>query len=924
MKKILLLPLFLIAFLLSSFPQQGFAQVTVIDFNSEVSAPNGTEIVKQHSVEGFTFASNLTNQYGVGFYNNMGEGGTRALSDNNVVSGALTRWTISRNGGSEFQFRSIYIQEGGFGSSTSGTIRGYKNGNPTGSAKTINFNGVKDYASDPDFYDVDEIRIEATDIYVAIDNFTYGSVFTGPVNAAPVATAPTAPTVQEDAVAVALADNIQITDVNGDNQSVTFTITGGTVSLGTAGITFGGGGNGSSSFTASGTLTAINTALDAATFTPTPNLFGTNAGSISFVSNDGTVNSNTATVTFNISGVNDDPTFTGLPASVTVVEDAINADLSGALSSGTFNDIDAGSNNVTLTLSVNQGTLNYANPFGTGVNITGPGTSTGTFTGTVQNIETYLNINTNVVYTPPANLSGLNAATLTVSANDNGNTGSGGGQTVVLGQIQINITPVNDAPTDIVLSPTSINENVAANSTVGSLTTTDPDAGNSFTYTLVAGTGNTDNGSFSISGANLRITNSPNFEVKNSYSVRIRTTDQGGLFYEETFTITINNVNETPTDIALSANSINENVAANSQVGTFTTTDPDASNTFTYTLVAGAGSTDNASFNISGSSLRITDSPNFEVKNSYSVRIRTTDQGSLSYEKVFTININNVNDAPIVANAIPNQNATEDQAFNFQFALNTFADMDAGAILTYTAQLNGGGALPLWLSFDGATRTFSGTPLNANVGTVSIDVIANDGSGGTITAIFNIVVGATLPVTFNQYSAKLQTDGTVLLTWDTFAEQSNDYFEISKSTDGQNFVVISTIKGNGTTTQRSLYNYTDRTPKSGDNYYKLVQVDLDGAREDLGIRSAKVALANDSKVTIYPNPSTDLVNIVFESGKFTSIELVDLNGRLVQKKVIATQATEITLEVGDLPSSSYLIKLVGNQETIAKVLVVKR
>ena len=178
---------------------------------------------------------------------------------------------------------------------------------------------------------------------------------------------------------------------------------------------------------------------------------------------------------------------------------------------------------------------------------------------------------------------------------------------------------VNEAPTGIALSANAINENVTGNSTVGALSTTDPDLGNTFAYTLVAGTGSTDNASFNISGSNLCITNSPDFETKSSYSIRVRTTDQGSLIYEKVFAITINNVNEAPTDVALSTSAINENVAGNSAVGTLSATDPDAGNTFAYTLVAGTGSTDNASFNISGSNLRIANSPDFETKNSYSV-----------------------------------------------------------------------------------------------------------------------------------------------------------------------------------------------------------------------------------------------------------------------------------------------------------------
>lgn len=98
--------------------------------------------------------------------------------------------------------------------------------------------------------------------------------------------------------------------------------------------------------------------------------------------------------------------------------------------------------------------------------------------------------------------------------------------------------------------------------------------------------------------------------------------------------------------------------------------------------------------------------------------------------------------APTVANPIANQNAVEDAAFNFQFAANTFSDADLGDTLTYNAQLAGGGALPAWLSFDPVTRTFSGTPTNSDVGTVSIDVIADDGNGGSVTDMFDIIVAS--------------------------------------------------------------------------------------------------------------------------------------------------------------------------------------
>jgi hypothetical protein len=269
------------------------------------------------------------------------------------------------------------------------------------------------------------------------------------------------------------------------------------------------------------------------------------------------------------------------------------------------------------------------------------------------------------------------------------------------------VTASNNAPTDIGLSGTTINENVAVNTVVGTLSSVDPDAANTFTYTLVAGTGDTDNASFNISGSDLRIGISPNFEVKSSYSVRIRTQDQGGLAFEKFYTISINNVNETPTDLVLSASSVNENVAVNTTVGTFTSTDPDAANTFTYTLVAGTGDTDNASFNISGSDLRIGISPDFEVKNSYSVRIRTQDQGGLSFEKFFTISINNINETPtdLVLSA---SSINENVAVNTTAGSFSSTDPDAANTFTYTLVAGTGDT-------DNASFNISGSDLRIGV-----------------------------------------------------------------------------------------------------------------------------------------------------------------------------------------------------------------
>ena len=108
------------------------------------------------------------------------------------------------------------------------------------------------------------------------------------------------------------------------------------------------------------------------------------------------------------------------------------------------------------------------------------------------------------------------------------------------------------------------------------------------------------------------------------------------------------------------------------------------------------------------------------------VTVTADDGNGGTVSDTFDIVIGNTNDAPMVANPIPDQLATEDAAFSFTFAANTFADADAGDTLTYTSNASG------WLSFDGATRTFSGTPANTDVGTVTITVRATDTSAAFV------------------------------------------------------------------------------------------------------------------------------------------------------------------------------------------------
>jgi len=229
-------------------------------------------------------------------------------------------------------------------------------------------------------------------------------------------------------------------------------------------------------------------------------------------------------------------------------------------------------------------------------------------------------------------------------------------------KLTININDVDERPTDLDLSNNSIDENVAANTVVGTFST---DTGDSFIYRLVAGAGDADNDAFTIVGNQLVINSSPDFETQSSYNIRVQTLHNNwrnwrnfpnwwsnSPSYSENLTININDVDERPTDLDLSNNSIDENVAPNTVVGTFSTTDPDTGDSFTYQLVAGAGDTDNAAFTIVEDQLLINSSPDFETQSSYSIRVQSTDAEGESYSENLTININNVNEVPININDV--------------------------------------------------------------------------------------------------------------------------------------------------------------------------------------------------------------------------------------------------------------------------------
>jgi hypothetical protein len=204
-------------------------------------------------------------------------------------------------------------------------------------------------------------------------------------------------------------------------------------------------------------------------------------------------------------------------------------------------------------------------------------------------------------------------------------------------------------PSAVMLSPQSVVENGIAPVLVGTLSTTDPDGNGPFTYTLVPGEGDTNNNSFRVQGDQLWTTALLDHEAfGGTYRIRVMSTDRSGRSGTSIIPVQVTNTNEPPVAMGLNNVSIAENQAIGSRVGEFTTLDRDQGGSFTYSLVPGTGSSDNASFQIVDNQLRTAASFNYEAKSTYQIRVRTADQGGLYYEKAFTITVTDGSD-PLMA-----------------------------------------------------------------------------------------------------------------------------------------------------------------------------------------------------------------------------------------------------------------------------------
>ncbi|GEM_PF-1287110 len=189
-------------------------------------------------------------------------------------------------------------------------------------------------------------------------------------------------------------------------------------------------------------------------------------------------------------------------------------------------------------------------------------------------------------------------------------------------------------------------------------------------------------------------------------------------------------------------------------------------------------------------------------------------------------------------------------------------------------------------------------------------------TGGNGATDCSIVV---LPVEFGELSAKVSS-GAVELNWNTITETNNDYFVVERKTENDDFQPIGKVDGNGNSLEEINYRFVDASPMRDEvNYYRIKQVDFDGAISYSNIRALQV---KSELFKAYPNPTTDVFFVNVGEQKAVKVFLSDVQGNVVLESQFVNVADRIQVNCQALNQGVYILNLEAEGLPVHKQMIV--
>lgn len=496
--------------------------------------------------------------------------------------------------------------------------------------------------------------------------------------------------------------------------------------------------------------------------------------------------------------------------------------------------------------------------------------------------------------------------------------------------IAITLGDVNEAPTDLAITNASIAENMAVGTELGTLSSVDEDAGDSFSYSLVSGTGDDDNASFEVADGKLVSKASFDFETKSAYTVRLQTSDADGLSFEKAIAIAVSDANESPTVLGISATTLVENAEAGTEIGSLSTEDPDASDTHTYALVSGDGDDDNALFAIGNGALISDASLNFEERATYKVRIAAADAGGLSFEQTVTVTVTDANDAPTDITA-DNLSVVENGAAGDVVGTLSATDEDAADSHTYALVAGEG-------SDDNASFELDGNQLKAlaafdfeTKASYSIRVSTVDAGGASYEKSLAVTVdnqpepaieditGITFDDTPNGESTT--SSFTIVNSGDADIEVTNitapDGFSVA--TTSLTVAVGSSENVEVTFSPTEVKTYSGQLVMTSN----VGQTNIDVTGIGTVVTGIDDDLIADSDVSVYPNPasSTLVIDLTDVAYLKPDVAIFTTSGVSKFQRQAVTDA-KLKLDVAQYNAGTYLVRIATRKGIVVKKLMI--